>query len=144
MRTDTIQENSLFQPKQILVIEDDPCIAEVIGYFFEMVGYSFIFSTSTVNILQFIIAYGPDLILLDCLLPLNNGGKLCSQIKKNPHTRHIPIIIYSAYPKSSCTTKKYSCDAFISKPFDLDLLSGTIDRLIRKSRIPVNTESNEN
>ena len=114
---------------RILVIEDDVSIAEVMGRFFDVVGYRSQIIDKTTNLLTHISDFKPDLILLDFLLPQSNGGELCRQVKENNDTKQIPVIIYSAYPMQNIDIDKYGCDAFIAKPFDLDFLQEKIEQL---------------
>ena len=65
--------------------------------------------------------YQPQLILLDVFLSGIDGLDVCQKLKANPATRHIPILIFSAYPRIAETAIfEYGADDFIAKPFELD------------------------
>ena len=117
---------------KILVVEDDPSLCEVIGSLFEMNGYGFNIVNDVENITPLLSEFNPDLVLIDYVLPSTNGGELCMQIKTDHHNAHIPVIIYSAMNKDLLPIKEYHFDAFIEKPFDIDVLIHKMDALLTK------------
>lgn len=106
--------------KRILVIDNDQDILEAVEAALSMENYSVETSPIVEDIFQMIHEKNPDLILIDYLLFGINGGELCHMIKHEPSTSHLPVIIFSGYPKVLQSLGTYECDAFISKPFDLD------------------------
>ena len=69
--------------------------------------------------------YEPQLILLDVFLAGIDGFEICKKLKSNYATRHIPVLIFSAYPRVAETAiYEYGANDFISKPFEVgDLIS---------------------
>jgi CheY-like chemotaxis protein len=59
-----------------------------------------------------------------------NGGELCAQIKKNPATQPIPVILLSAHSRVLDSLGHYSYDEFIAKPFDVNAFLKTIQKYI--------------
>jgi CheY-like chemotaxis protein len=59
-----------------------------------------------------------------------NGGKICQLIKSNKDTCHIPVILISAYPELAASLGNFGFDAFITKPFDINMLVKRIDSLV--------------
>jgi CheY-like chemotaxis protein len=121
------------RPPRILLIEDDRDTAEIVSTFMKMTGYACHVKAETRDIVELVHWYQPDLVLIDYVLPLINGGELCSEIKRDKDYGRLPVIIYSAYPKIFLSLGLYHCDAFIPKPFDLDDLQGKIAKILRKS-----------
>ncbi|UFH57051.1 ATP-binding protein [Spirosoma sp. KNUC1025] len=81
---------------------------------------------------------GPDLIISDVLMPELNGYELCRQLKANPATNHIPILLLTA--KSAVDSRlegfKAGADDYIAKPFQVDELRGRVrNRLEQLQRI---------
>lgn len=107
---------------KVLVIEDDPETAEVVRILLSMNGYQPLIETNTIDISALLNLYNPDLIIIDYLLPFVNGGELCAAVKKDNNWKHLPVIIYSAYPRIINSLGNYHCNAFLSKPFDLNAL----------------------
>jgi signal transduction histidine kinase/ligand-binding sensor domain-containing protein/DNA-binding response OmpR family regulator len=78
----------------------------------------------------------PDLIISDVMMPVMNGIEMLDQLKSNSATSHIPVIILSA--RSSVEQQieglKYGADYYITKPFNNDLLSASIEALLNKRK----------
>ncbi len=67
--------------------------------------------------------FQPQLILLDVFLSGVDGLEICKQLKSSPQTKHIPIIIFSGYPRiAESVTYEYGADDFIAKPFEVNEL----------------------
>ena len=119
--------------KRILVIDNDQDILEAVEAALKIENYSVETSPIVEDIFDMIRDKNPDLILIDYLLFGINGGELCHMIKSEPTTSHLPVIIFSGYPKVIQSLGTYECDAFISKPFDLDNFIGVIHDCLEKS-----------
>jgi CheY-like chemotaxis protein len=74
----------------------------------------------------------PDIILLDVMMSWMAGLNICSTLKNNPKHKNIPIIIITAYKDNQMQEKikKRQPDACLYKPFNIDELFETIERLI--------------
>ena len=65
----------------------------------------------------------PQLILLDVFLSGIDGLDICQKLKSSPSTRHIPILMFSAFPKiAEIAIHDYGADDFIAKPFEVSEL----------------------
>lgn len=124
---------------KILVIEDDSSLAEILDEFFRSIGYDVSTFSSTEDIIKLTERLNPDLVLLDYLLPKVNGGELCGQIKRHEKTKHIPVIIYSAFPKVMLSLGNYGCNAFLPKPFNLNDLVNQIEMLLARPQLNYQT-----
>ncbi|MDB5143556.1 MAG: response regulator [Mucilaginibacter sp.] len=116
--------------KQILIIEDDEDILQVLETVLGYNDFTVKGLNRTDDIFQSIEDYKPDLVLTDYLLYGTNGGKICQQIKGNKDTCHIPVILISAYPELASSLGNFGFDAFITKPFDINMLVRKIDELL--------------
>jgi two-component system phosphate regulon response regulator PhoB len=107
---------------KIMVIEDDTDIRETMVYALEDAKYEVIASEDA-GILKFLNQHNPDLILLDNWLSDwksdASGEQISKQLKTNPATSHIPIIMVSAVSNIGEIAKAGMADAFLRKPFDL-------------------------
>ncbi|MHB1176700.1 MAG: response regulator [Daejeonella sp.] len=119
--------------KRILVIDNDQDILEAVETALEMENYFVETSPIVEDIFEMIRDKKPDLILIDYLLFGINGGELCHMIKSEPTTSHLPVIIFSGYPKVIQSLGTYESDAFISKPFELDNFMDVIKQCLSKS-----------
>jgi two-component system response regulator VicR len=119
-------------PKKILVVEDDPDILEILTYVFKGQGYDVVASDdgSACRHLPDIL---PDLIIMDVRLkePGQNGDEICVQLKSQPATRGFPVILLSAENDLQARSQTCGADGFISKPFDLEMLTQKVRETIR-------------
>lgn len=123
--------------KRVLVLDDDVAVLEAIETALVYDGFEVKTLGHTYNIFNNIQGFNPDFIILDFMLYGVNGAELCRQIKANPETRHLPVIMISAYVSNFDLLRKFGCDHFISKPFDLSELQQGIDKVLRTSQFAV-------
>ena len=74
----------------------------------------------------------PDLVISDIMMPEMDGNTMCSKIKQNPATSHIPVIMLTAKSRDEDQLEglEMGADAYIMKPFNLEILRRTIVNLI--------------
>lgn len=122
---------------KILVIEDDTDIRETMAYALEDAGYEVIASEDA-RVLKSLDHHQPDLILLDNWLSDwksdANGEQLSKQLKTDPATKHIPVIIVSAVKDVEEIAKAGLADGFLRKPFDLKDLVATVEKFTTRSK----------
>jgi len=107
-------------PKRIFLIDDDNDLLEILEEVLVTAGFSVQQLTDSDQVLRQVKAEQPDLVVVDYLLPGINGGEICAQLKKDPQTGHIPVILMTAYPRVMLSLGNYGCDELIEKPFDMD------------------------
>lgn len=117
-----------------MVIEDDKDIRDTIVYILQEEDYEVIASEDS-KILKSIHHYKPDLILLDNWLTDwrsdANGQQLSKELKSDPATKHIPVIIISAVSNIQEIAEAGLADDYLKKPFDLNDLLGMVNRYIK-------------
>lgn len=119
--------NLCFKPFKILLIESDRRLYKKLSSCFNESGFDYRIYSGVNNIVPLVLDFRPDLVLLEYLSPIVNGGELCIQIKKNKLTMHIPVVIYSAFPNEILSLGAYGHDGFIAKPFELTDFMKKID-----------------
>lgn len=107
--------------KKILISDDDEVILNVMGIMLEMAGYSVTKMIRGEEVLA-INEDLPDLILLDIWMAGVDGKDICRQLKNQPLTKHIPVILISANRDIEAMAKQAGADDFIPKPFEMDYL----------------------
>jgi len=117
--------------KTVLVVEDNPDLLDVIS---DIIGKAYNVTTAF-NGKEGLVqakAQPPDIIVSDILMPVMDGMQMCMEIKKNPGTCHIPIILLTALDSQETTLKCFDigADAYITKPFNEFLLLSQIKNLI--------------
>ena len=125
-------ERKIMSNYKILIIEDDKIIAESIKKHLEKWEYRVHCVTDFKEVISEVTTFKPGLILLDITLPFYNGFYWCNEIRK---FTKIPIIfISSADDKMNIVmAMDMGGDDFISKPFDLTVLTAKINALLRRS-----------
>ncbi|HUS01509.1 MAG TPA: response regulator [Chitinophagaceae bacterium] len=116
--------------KRILVVDDNADILDVVRIFLESNGYEVLTVSKGDNILNDVVNYSPQIILLDVYLRGSNGVEICNNLKSNSSTKHIPIIMFSAQTSDYLILRKCAADDFIPKPFDEKVLIEKISNLL--------------
>ncbi len=111
--------------KKVLIIEDDKDTLDAIHYIAEDLNLDVIVSSSILQTAD-IQAISPDLILLDHWVGSKLGGDLCLELKVDPATKNIPVIIVSAHSNLQQIAVKSCANGYLAKPFDLDEITGII------------------
>ncbi len=76
----------------------------------------------------------PNIVVSDVMMPRMNGTDMCRRIKENLETSHIPVILLTAWSTDESRTEGYKAgaDAYIAKPFDMEVLLARISNLLEK------------
>ncbi|MDP9046867.1 MAG: response regulator [Bacteroidota bacterium] len=119
--------------KKILILEDDIDISNVLRMILAEEGFATISSACTLSA-DDVYAIKPDLLILDNWLLDGHGSELCSQLKKNPLTSRIPVMLASAAYNLDQMAAECRADAYLEKPFDLDEMVGMIHMMIDRAQ----------
>ena len=105
---------------RILVVDDEIKHLKLMGTILKNYGYSYKTAGNGHEALAKTKEFSPDLIFLDVLMPEVDGFETCRKLKKDPITRHIPIIMVTAFSERESRIKglKLGANDFISKPID--------------------------
>lgn len=79
----------------------------------------------------------PALVISDIMMPVMDGNTLCAKIKSNINTNHIPVILLTAKSRDEDRLEglETGADAYIVKPFNMDILKRTITNLLKEREI---------
>lgn len=106
--------------KRILVVDDDPDILEVFQLALESEHYRVYPLLSPRYIFKTVKEFNPDLIILDIMLNGMDGRAVFKELRLNPETEFIPVIMASArYNESYIVSQKYHPNDYLEKPFDI-------------------------
>lgn len=83
------------KPKKVLLIEDDLSLLKIYSNKLRISGFDVSMATTGDEGLRKVQAEKPSIVLLDLILPGQDGFMVLEEIKKNPQTRKIPVIILS-------------------------------------------------
>jgi len=113
----------------ILVVDDDPAIRDVVVDILEMFDYAVRTASNGVEALHEIRQRPPAAILLDLMMPVMNGWEFLRHCRREAECAPVPIIIMSAARDASTAADELGAQAFLPKPFELDDVLTTVDRL---------------
>ncbi|MEA1926010.1 MAG: response regulator [Patescibacteria group bacterium] len=103
--------------KKILIVEDDPMLLEIYQKKFLDYKYDILTASTGIEALQKIRIEKPELVLLDLVLPEEDGFEVLKKIKQSPRTKDIKVIIFSNLSQVENKQKatELSADGFITK-----------------------------
>ncbi|MCF0202579.1 MAG: response regulator [Bacteroidaceae bacterium] len=119
----------------ILIAEDEE---DIRSYLAGALGktYNVLLCGDGAEALRLTIKYMPQLILSDVMMPKMDGMQLCAKVKDNINTYHIPVVLLTAktLDEDRLSALDLGADAYIQKPFNMDILKSTVANLINTRR----------
>jgi DNA-binding response OmpR family regulator len=105
--------------KRVLVVEDDKHISKLVQYNLEKAGYRCIVTISGEDAIAALEDEAVDLMILDVMLPRMDGFEVCRQVRQNPRTEHLPIILLTARAEEvdRVVGLELGADDYVVKPF---------------------------
>ena len=121
--------------KKILVIDDEGDLLKLTRTRLEASGYRVSTFDGGDRAVETAKSEKPDLILLDIVMPGKGGCEVCRELKADPATRNIPVVVFTAqYPEEEyikVNTEEIGADDYILKPFDAQVLLAKIKFLTK-------------
>ena len=120
----------------ILLVEDEKSLVELMRYNLEQSGYRVTVAVNGEEALTAVADDRPDLVLLDWMLPLMSGLEVCRQLRRQPTTSNIPIIMLTARGEEGDRIRGLDAgaDDYVSKPFSPSELVARIRAVLRRIR----------
>src|SRR5262245_22732576 len=120
---------------RILVVEDDPDIAELVDRYLTKAGFATDRVSSGRDAIDAIAAKTPDLLVLDLMLPHLDGLEICRRVRANEQTANIPIIMLTARAEESerIVGLELGADDYLAKPFSPNELVARVRALLRRA-----------
>ncbi len=132
--------------KKILVVEDEPAVREMIAFVLRQNGYTVLEAGDAEQARARLHQDPPALILMDWMLPGASGIELTRELKADPLTRDIPLIMLTARGEEDDKVRglESGADDYVTKPFSPRELSARIQAILRRvaphaSEAPVET-----
>ena len=122
-------------PLRILVVERDPHVRTLAAHFLTEAGYKVELASDGQEALAQVRTLRPDLVLSEILVPKLDGLALCRQLKANPETRHVLVLVVSILTADT-RANETGADGFLLKPLAQHRLIAMVQSLIEK-RSPV-------
>lgn len=120
----------------ILVVDDDRNITHLIRRWLESDGHTVVVADTGTAALEAVRAQKPDVVLLDVVIPGPNGLEVCRQLKQDPATSQIPIVLMSGlqHPANWLRGRELGAVEFLLKPLDVEKISDCVRRHLAQSR----------
>lgn len=124
------------QKKRILLIEDEEDIAALIKLHAELNGYKLHVEVDGINGFRAVEREKPDLVILDVMLPGQNGFDVCRKIKNSADLKNIPIVMLTAKDDEIDIVLglELGADDYVSKPFSPKVLFSRIKAILRRGK----------
>jgi two-component system alkaline phosphatase synthesis response regulator PhoP/two-component system response regulator VicR len=113
-------------PHKILAVDDERHIVRLIQVNLERAGYEVVTAYDGREALKKIEEEKPDMVVLDVMMPYMDGFETLKQIRANPQTRNLPVIMLTAKAQDQDVFQGYSqgADIYLTKPFNpMELLT---------------------
>ena len=114
----------------VLVVEDDPRIQELLTDVLIGNGYRVDATDSALGAAALVRRLRPDIVLLDLGLPYRSGAHVLNEIKVDPLTCNVPVVILSAMAETLSPERRAQADAVLSKPIRLHSLLAAVGAAI--------------
>ncbi len=123
------------KPKKILIVDDEPDVADLVTYHLRAKGYQ-VEAVRDPNVsVGCARTFLPDLVVLDIMMPDLNGIQVCRIFRADPKLKHIPIIFLTAKTQEADRIAGFEtgCDDYICKPFSPKELVLRIQSIFRRA-----------
>ena len=123
-------------PMRILIVEDDPDIAELVAHYLDKAGFETAHAATGRDALKAIAADPPHVVILDLMLPYVDGLEICRTVRSNSATAALPIIMLTARAEESerIVGLELGADDYLAKPFSPGELVARVRALLRRSQ----------
>jgi DNA-binding response OmpR family regulator len=120
------------EKNRILIVEDEESLLKLESILLTSRGYRVTGVMDGMSALAEARRIRPDLIILDIMLPQMDGFEVCRQLKADPITAHIPVVMLTAKKNSQdmMSGQQAGCDAYITKPFKSSKILETIKHFL--------------
>lgn len=114
--------------RTVLVVEDDPKSMKLTRDLLNTMGISTIQARDGEEGVTQAKAFRPDLILMDIMMPRKDGYSACQELKTDPSTRHIPVVMLTAvgYELNKKLAEGVGAQGYVTKPFSRQTLMDAI------------------
>jgi len=117
----------------ILAVDDDPLMLKLIRDIGDKAGYEVITAADGKQGVEAALKHKPALILMDIMMPVMDGYAAVGQLKSQPETRDIPVIMLTAigYEINRALALNMGASDYITKPFDIKQLLALIESRLK-------------
>ncbi len=123
-------------PPSLLLVEDDPALAELLDFRFKAEGYRVRVTADGDEALLLAAEEAPDLVVLDWMIEGTSGIEVCRRLRKDKTTAHVPIIMLTARDAEDDRVRGLDtgADDYLTKPFSPRELIARVSAIMRRIR----------
>jgi len=120
----------------ILIVEDEAALVELLTYNLQKAGFQTTVARDGEEAMLAIAEEKPDLVLLDWMLPYVSGIEICRQLRRNPDTSGLPVILLTARGEEGDRIRglESGADDYVVKPFSPSELIARVRAVMRRTR----------
>jgi two-component system phosphate regulon response regulator PhoB len=124
--------------QKILIVEDERDIADLVGFNLERAGYEVIKAHDGITGAEMAIQQRPDLVILDLMLPGKDGFGVFKEIRRDPRSCDIPVIMLTARAQTEDRIQglEAGADDYLTKPFSPKELMLRVQAVLKRSDGP--------
>ena len=118
--------------RKVLIADDEPNIVTSLEFLLRQKGYDVRVASAGDDALRAVAEFGPELVLLDVMMPRMSGYDVCQKIRENPDWHGVKIIMLSAKGRDVEVTKGMAvgADAYVTKPFSTKDLVARVQQML--------------
>lgn len=118
----------------ILAVDDEVDVLEILNVNLRRAGHQVVMAADGLAAVEQAQTVIPDLMILDLMLPELHGFYVCEAIRRHPSTRHIPIIMLTAWASDSSRVLglEFGADDYLTKPFSPRELVLRVEKMLRR------------
>jgi CheY-like chemotaxis protein len=126
--------------RTVVIVDDEFDVRDAVAALFEMRGWQTIQAEDGSDALALALEHLPDLVVLDVMMAVQDGFVTLKQLRQDPRTSHLPVIMLSAVNQFELSTRHDAQsvgratdvpppEAFLEKPVDAKALAETLDAI---------------
>jgi CheY-like chemotaxis protein len=119
-------EGGMVVSKKVLIVEDERDVAALIAGVLDLEGYQPEMAIGE-TAMDRARSFGPDVVLLDLMMPVVDGFEVARRLHASPETARIPIVVMTAMHDAPTRAAEIGAARFLAKPFDIDDLLKCIE-----------------
>jgi CheY-like chemotaxis protein len=118
-----------------LVVDDDVFVLSAMAELLSEEGYDVHTASNGFSALRQAAEYTPAVVLLDLVLPERSGGDVLAELRANPATRDVAIVLVTGNPQLLSEAQLAEADGVVVKPYDLEDLLQTVHRAVQRASV---------
>ncbi len=120
------------EKKKVLIVDDDQELVRILSICLTAEGYEVCAAFDGISAVMQAHKERPDLVILDVRMPAGSGTNVVEKLRASTRTFNIPVLFLSALPCEELKEKAAQAGVihYLTKPFDLDVLLGTVKRIL--------------